>query len=177
MILIGGAKWELKKVEGGVNISNSASGRRIFARKTDGKGGQHGFGIIKQWEGAKDQVWEVVHLHAKATEAPEEGEGEISWDEIAEKARAAGVSMKEAALEMGVAAKEQIEAIPWEDIQAKAKEMGVSMKEAAKSIPWEEMTKKARTRFPGMRLQRKPWPQRIFPGMRLPSRPKSTVSP
>ena len=32
-------------------------------------------------------------------------------------------------------AQEKIEAIPWDDIQAKASEMGVSMKEAAKSIP------------------------------------------
>lgn len=53
-------------------------------------------------------------------------DGEIPWDEIAAKAKAAGISMKEAAMDMGVAAREKIEAIPWDDISKKAQETSIT---------------------------------------------------
>ncbi|CAE7553028.1 unnamed protein product [Symbiodinium sp. CCMP2592] len=89
----GSEKWELKEKDGGVWILNLTTKKRIFARKNE----KNEFGG-SDWggdKGAKDQVWEMVKLDAKAKE-PENDDQEIPWDEIAAKAKATGVSMKEA---------------------------------------------------------------------------------
>eukprot|EP00439_Symbiodinium_sp_Y106_P055595 s4789_g7.t1 len=139
----GSAKWELKEKDGRC-VDPEPHNQEEPGGKGFSQGRTKKANSEARDKGAKDQVWKMVKLDAKEkVKEPENDDQEICWDEIAAKAKVTGVSMKEAALDMGVAVKEKIEAIPWDDIQAKASEMGVSMKEAAKSIPWEEMTKKA----------------------------------
>ena len=64
---------------------------------------------LKYWDYCQ-QVWEMIEVNGDSCLAPITDKlDEIPWDEIAEKAKATGVSMKQAAMDMGVSLKEKVE--------------------------------------------------------------------
>ena len=80
----------------------------------------------------QDIPWDEIAEKAKSMGVSmKEAAKSVPWQEIADKAKAMGVSMKEAAMDMGLAIKDKLDDIPWDEIAEKAKATGVSMKEAA----------------------------------------------
>ncbi|CAE7301918.1 unnamed protein product [Symbiodinium microadriaticum] len=72
--------------------------------------------------------------------------GWVDWAAVAEKAKATGMSMKDAAVGMGVYAKETAEDwdIPWNDIAEQAKQYGDTVKDAASKVEWEKWAAQAK---------------------------------
>ncbi|CAE6958290.1 Eef2k, partial [Symbiodinium sp. KB8] len=70
--------------------------------------------------------------------------GWVDWAAVAEKAKATGMSMKDAAVGMGVYAKETAEDIPWNDIAEQAKQYGDNVKDAASKVEWEKWAAQAK---------------------------------
>ncbi|CAE7268906.1 Eef2k [Symbiodinium sp. CCMP2592] len=77
------------------------------------------------------------------TENPEAKAGWVDWEAVAKRAKETGVSMKDAAVGMGIYAKETAEDVPWNDIAEQAKKHGESAYDAAKNVEWGKWAAKA----------------------------------